>query len=166
MCCISSPQAPATLREFFGFIIVMCPSWASPLPCPPPPWLGLPWPYEKYCAMLRYIPALLEILQATSTHLVSPLFLCYELNSVPSKDTEILWMWPCLKIQSLGWSGLNEVTCCCLIAKSCLTLATPWTVTHQAPLSMGFSSKNTGVGCNFLLWGIFPTQGSNLYLLY
>ena len=24
------------------------------------------------------------------------------------------------------------------VAKSCLTLATPWTVAHQAPLSMGF----------------------------
>ena len=23
---------------------------------------------------------------------------------------------------------------------------TPWTVAHQAPLSMGFSGKNTGVG--------------------
>ena len=25
--------------------------------------------------------------------------------------------------------------------------------------------KNTGVGCHFLLQGVFPTQGSNLYLL-
>ena len=25
-----------------------------------------------------------------------------------------------------------------LVAKSCLTLATPWAVAHQAPLSMGF----------------------------
>ena len=25
-----------------------------------------------------------------------------------------------------------------LVAKSCLTLATPWTVAHQTPLSMGF----------------------------
>ena len=29
-----------------------------------------------------------------------------------------------------------------------------------------FSSKNTGVGCYFLLQGIFPTQGSNLGLLH
>ena len=28
-----------------------------------------------------------------------------------------------------------------------------------------FPSKNTGVGCHFLLQGIFLTQGSNLYLL-
>ena len=31
--------------------------------------------------------------------------------------------------------------CCCLVAKLCPTLATPWTVTHQAPLFMGFSRQ-------------------------
>ena len=31
----------------------------------------------------------------------------------------------------------------------------------QAPPSMEFSSKNTGVGCHFLLQGIFMTQGWN-----
>ena len=40
---------------------------------------------------------------------------------------------------------------------------TPWTVAHKAPLSMGFSGKNTGVGCHFLLQGIFPTRGSSLH---
>ena len=29
-----------------------------------------------------------------------------------------------------------------------------------------FSGKNAGVGCHFLLQGIFPTQGSNLCLLH
>ena len=42
---------------------------------------------------------------------------------------------------------------------------TPWTVARQAPLSMGFSSKNTGVGCHTLLQGIFPTWGLNPCLL-
>ena len=37
--------------------------------------------------------------------------------------------------------------------------ATPWTVAHQAPLSLG---KNTGVGCHALLQGIFPTQVSHI----
>ena len=44
--------------------------------------------------------------------------------------------------------------------------ATPWSVTHQDPLSMEFSGKNTGVGCHFLLQGIFLTQGLNPGLLY
>ena len=42
---------------------------------------------------------------------------------------------------------------------------TLWTVTHQAPLSMGFCRENTGVSYHAVLQGIFPTQGSNLSLL-
>ena len=35
-----------------------------------------------------------------------------------------------------------------------------WTVAHQAFLSMEFfSGKNSALGCDFLLQGIFPTQG-------
>ena len=43
---------------------------------------------------------------------------------------------------------------------------TPWTVAHQAPLSMEFSGKNTGVGSDSLLQGIFLTQELNLSLLH
>ena len=44
--------------------------------------------------------------------------------------------------------------------------AAPQAVSLQAPLSTGFSrDKNTGVGCHFLLQGIFLNQGSNLHLL-
>ena len=52
-----------------------------------------------------------------------------------------------------------------LVTKSCLTLETPWTVVCQAPLSMGFSRQKYGVGCHFLLQGIFHTQELNLGLL-
>ena len=51
-----------------------------------------------------------------------------------------------------------------LVAKS--LFVTPWTITHQAPLSMSSPGKNTGVGCHLLLQGIFPIQGLNLALLY
>ena len=44
--------------------------------------------------------------------------------------------------------------------------ATPWTVAHQAPLSMGFPGKNTGVHCHFFLQGIFLTEGLNPSLLH
>ena len=38
----------------------------------------------------------------------------------------------------------------------------PWTVPHQAPLCpWDFSSKNTRMGCHFLLQGTFPTKGSS-----
>ena len=53
-----------------------------------------------------------------------------------------------------------------LVAKLCPTLATPWTATCQAPLSIGFPSKSTGVGCHFLLQGIFLTQELNPGLLH
>ena len=54
-----------------------------------------------------------------------------------------------------------------LLAKSSLTLATPWTIACQAPLCPWDSpGKHTEVGCHFLLQGIFPTQGWNSCLLH
>ena len=41
------------------------------------------------------------------------------------------------------------------------SFATPQIVLCQAPMSMGFPSKNTGVGCHILLKEIFPTQELN-----
>ena len=41
------------------------------------------------------------------------------------------------------------------------TFGIPGIVTHQAPLSMDFSGKDTGVGCHFLLQGTFLTKGLN-----
>ena len=38
-----------------------------------------------------------------------------------------------------------------LVTQSCLTVCNPWTVAHQAPLSMEFSRQEHGVGCHFLL---------------
>ena len=59
---------------------------------------------------------------------------------------------------------------CCPSVLSCLShvwlFATSGTIAHKAPLSMGFSSRNTGKGCQVLLQGIFPTQGSNPHVLH
>ena len=44
--------------------------------------------------------------------------------------------------------------------------ATPQTIACQAPLSWDYPGKNTGVGCHFLLQGIFMTQGLNPRLLH
>ena len=41
----------------------------------------------------------------------------------------------------------------------------PWTVAHQAPLSVGFSRQEYWNGLHVLLQGIFLTQGLNLGLL-
>ena len=57
-------------------------------------------------------------------------------------------------------------TCYGLVAKLCPTLATPWNIACQAPLSMEFSRQEYWNGLPFLLQGIFPSQGSNLGLLH
>ena len=45
------------------------------------------------------------------------------------------------------------------VDKSCLTLAIPWTVTCQAPLSSGFSKQEYWSGLPFLSPGDFPDPG-------
>ena len=89
--------------------------------------------------------------------------------------------------------GKKRVYLLLFSCKSCLTLAAPWTAACQAPLCMGFPRQEywsglpipsptvcvcmyiyiyitlmlymfSGVGCHFLLQGIFPTQGLNLGL--
>ena len=57
---------------------------------------------------------------------------------------------------------------CMLSCLSCVQLfATPQTVVHQAPLTMGIlQARILGVSCHFLLQGIFLTQGSNPGLLH
>ena len=64
-----------------------------------------------------------------------------------------------------SWQGL-----CC--AQSCPTLCDPMDCSPPGSSVHGifffffFSGKNTGVGCHFLLQGIFLIQGSNLCLLH
>ena len=51
---------------------------------------------------------------------------------------------------------------------SCVLLfVTPWTIYSPPASSVHGDSpgQNTGIGCHFFLQGIFPTQGSNPYLL-
>ena len=46
-----------------------------------------------------------------------------------------------------------------LVAKSCLTLVTTWTVACQAPLSMGFSRQEYWIGLPFTSPGALPDPG-------
>ena len=55
----------------------------------------------------------------------------------------------------------------CLVARSRLTLCDPMDCSPPGSCVLGNSpGKTTGVGCHALLWGIIPTQGSNLGLLH
>ena len=66
-----------------------------------------------------------------------------------------------VKYHNQGFQWLVAVVVVVKVTQSCLTLATPWTVARQAPLSMEFSRQDTGVGRYGLIQGIFPIQGSN-----
>ena len=46
-------------------------------------------------------------------------------------------------------TGFLEVVVVVLVTKLCLTLATPWTVVCQAPLSMGFFRQEYWSGLPF-----------------
>ena len=94
-----------------------------------------------------------------------PSFLCSSLNALlPS--THALWR------VSQESSGL--VTCFLVSAQAAMTLAcvlsrfsyvwlfvTPWTIAHQAPLSLGFSRQEYWSGLPGPPPEDFPTQGSN-----
>ena len=57
---------------------------------------------------------------------------------IPSQITNgIFYVWMCVCTQMCVYHAKS----CDLVAKSCLTLATPWTVACQASLFMGFSRQ-------------------------
>ena len=47
-----------------------------------------------------------------------------------------------------------------LVTQSCPTLASPWTVARQAPLSMGFSRQESWNGLPFPMQGDLPDPGN------
>ena len=60
--------------------------------------------------------------------------------------------------------GVQYSLCAVLSFSIVWLFATPWTIAHQAPLSMEYS-KNIGAGYHFLLQGIFSTPGIKLMSL-
>ena len=52
---------------------------------------------------------------------------------------------------------------CMFLTQSCLTLCNPMddSLPGSSVHEDNFPSKDTGVGCHFLIQGIFPTQGLN-----
>ena len=66
--------------------------------------------------------------------------------------------------RSIAFKSENVCVCVC-VCTAVLSLVqlfvSSWTVACQAPLSMGFPGKNTGMGCHFLLHRIFLSQRSN-----
>ena len=74
---------------------------------------------------------------------------------------------PCNVIHNseINFQILTKTNCLCVLSHSWWLFASPLTIACQAALSME-TGKNTGVSCHLLLWGIFPTQGSNPCVLH
>ena len=69
-------------------------------------------------------------------------------------------------LSSSGGMCVFVCVCVCVVAKSCPTLCGPPELEPTRLLCPGhFPGRNPGVGCHFLLQGIFPTQGLSLHLL-
>ena len=82
-----------------------------------------------------------------------------EIVSSVSPSTVVLLKAP-LHLSTCWWLQQH----CYFIAKSCLALLR--TAGRQSLCPWDFPGENTGVGCHFLLQGIFLTQGSNPHLLH
>ena len=83
---------------------------------------------------------------------VSTVWICHNLSVLLLIDTwDITSFWPIYGD---------------LVAKSCPTLATPWTAAHQAPLSMGFPQQEHWTGLPFPPPGDLSAQDSNPGLLH
>ena len=90
--------------------------------------------------------------------------------SLVNSETWILSPWPefctwvLLQFQTAQMPSIVEGKCQSL---SCVWFYDPMDCSLPGSSLYGiFPGKNTGVGCHFLLWRIFPTQGSNLGLLH
>ena len=77
----------------------------------------------------------------------------WDLSSPTRDQTDSL----CIRNTSL----IHWTTSVCggLVTKSCLTLATPWTVDYQAPLSMGLLRQEYWSGLPFPFPGDLPNPG-------
>ena len=82
-----------------------------------------------------------------------------EIVSSVSPSTVVLLKAP-LHLSTCWWLQQH----CYFVAKSCLALLR--TAGRQSLCPWDFPGENTGVGCHFLLQGIFLTQGSSPHLLH
>ena len=122
--------------------------------------------YTLFSLFLNYIPALLLFLErfpkqnlliilqfATSLfRLVINLCNFFFFNFGKQVSKTIMLLLSLKSLDCLKKLNLPLYVCCvlCSVAQSCLTLAVPWTVAHQASLAMGFSRQKYGSGLPLL----------------
>ena len=78
------------------------------------------------------------------------------------KDKVTIGTWVSLRAFHLvPWIYISVFIYSCSVAKSYLTVCDTIDSSARLLCPWDFLGKNTGVGCRFLLQGIFPTQGWN-----
>ena len=119
-----------------------------------------------FCIIIKTVPQSCKISRDSCLMILNH-FLWFYYNPEPLYFFQILFQtirhWPKVSLLLIffrcpAYSGGD------LVAKSCLTLASPWTV--RLLCSWDSPGKNTGVRCHFLPKGIFPNQGLNPGLLH
>ena len=80
------------------------------------------------------------------------------------KSKSLLWIRKSVPREFPG--TLKESERNCSLLSHVQLFVTPWIIASQALSPWDFPGKNTGMGCHFLLNGIFLTQGLNLGLLH
>ena len=97
--------------------------------------------------------------------------LCWpDLSLINSYSGQLLFLWPSFEYTTFRISCSFSTPflcccCCCLVTELCPAFAMPWSIAHQAPLSMGLPRQEYWSELPFPPAGDFPTQGSNACLL-
>ena len=122
---------------------------------------------ETHSFLLPQLPLVCKIkLPTRDIALLSAFSLSWGRTAPPSHSHSLSHSFTLWKLTSLNLCVTMTQGCGLSHFSHVQPFATLWTVAHQAPLSMGSPGKNPGVGCQVLLQGIFPVQGSNLSLLH
>ena len=75
-------------------------------------------------------------------------------------------LWNALQIINLQLHGGSSLSLCVSYSVVSNSLRPHGLYPASLLCPWSFPGKSTGVGCHFLLWGIFPSQGSNSVLLH
>ena len=120
------------------------------------------WPYITNCCSLPGF---------SLPPLYSPGDQCPEKLSDGSRLHADVKAWPCvhaswhlLKFIVIHYSANGKCVCLCMTTCAMFShvwlFVTLWTIALRFLCPWDFSGKSTGVGCHFLLQGVFPTQRS------
>ena len=122
-------------------------------------------------AVLFHILSLSLVVSSWRVNLVSFAPSSSEGEALRFSECFVLYQIPCTRKQQRQCPPVQLLSqlllCCCVLTKLCLTLLRPHRLQPTSLLRpRDFPGKNTGLGCHFLLQGIFPTQGWNPHLLH